>query len=633
MYLYKTQKARKNLRFVFTYLKEAFLCFQFAYLGQSYTPKVRVAIDKKGYPKIIPFQLRNKLDDKLYTGILTVLGIYRVIPWWPKVDLSTIVAPHSGVFTTLPSELLLKAKKNLLNISPNRYIKLSPIKGLMLLSSGPNGSVSMFSIVEDALAFWYNKGYFWSLVKWYAGQGGLVYAFLLTLMMVMGYPYLVINKFAKTFHLGKLSTVHDVAGKTRVIAITNWWIQIALYPVHKGVFDFLKGLETDGTFNQHAPIWRMMDDVYSDKFYSFDLSAATDRLPIDLQEQVLSSFLGDKVSSSWRKLISLPFDYKGVTINYAVGQPMGAYSSWAVMALTHHMIVQASTATPHKGYAILGDDVVINGTAVAETYKTIMKGLGVEISIQKTLISDRYIEFAKKIFDTTNKVEISCLGPKLILTTVRHKSFAYMLVIESLNRGFIKTVTEAARKLHQFKIDIGFGLWSISKIVGTNKSLPKGHINFNEVQWLETLPMVFTATHRYVLYNAICALYLTQSRRATALAKETYAVLSWRDFINPDNRVRLPIQGIFYLPIAYVSPGFWISLAKLSKLVQPKPILKGDGSWEHISAIKVGLKGIDYFNLTPTSNELRELDKLYKSFIKEVNLGYSDLRNLQDDFY
>lgn len=28
------------------------------------------------------------------------------------------------------------------------------------------------------------------------------------------------------------------------------------------------------------------------------------------------------------------------TVRYAVGQPMGALSSWAMLALTHHFIVQ-----------------------------------------------------------------------------------------------------------------------------------------------------------------------------------------------------------------------------------------------------------------------------------------------------
>jgi len=43
----------------------------------------------------------------------------------------------------------------------------------------------------------------------------------------------------------------------------------------------------DGTFDQLKPL-RSLTARGLKEFYSFDLSAATDRLPIDLQVQVLS---------------------------------------------------------------------------------------------------------------------------------------------------------------------------------------------------------------------------------------------------------------------------------------------------------------------------------------------------------
>jgi hypothetical protein len=634
MILYNSQVKRKNLRFVFTYLKEVFLVYQFNFLGHQYTPKVRVAVDSKGYPKIIPMIIRHSNENRVYSAVLTILGVHRVIPWWPKVDLTSIIAPHSGVSTTLSKSLLLKAKRNLLSLNPNsKYLKLPPIKGLTLMSAGPNGPVSMFSIIEDALAFWFYKGYTWNLIKWYLDHGGAKYALSLILIMILGYPYLFVNGFAKKYNLGKLSTVYDVAGKARVIGITNWWIQIALYPVHKATFSFLKNLPTDGTFNQHRPIRTMIDRGVTENIYSLDLTAATDRLPLDLQEHVLSLFIGESNSSMWRNLISIPFAYDGNLIKYSVGQPMGAYSSWSTMALTHHMIVQASSPTPTSEYAILGDDVVIHGKALSENYLNIMKTLGVEISESKTLISPTHCEFAKKIFDFATGNEISCLGPKLILTTVRTKAFSYMLIIESLNRGLISSMPDVVRMLNLFKIDIGFGLWSICKSIGIDKPYQLAG-SFDQVNWLEVLPMSFTASQRYIVYNAISALWLTSQRKATALARESYSSVCVKDFLNPDMRKRLPIQGVLYSPLAYVSPGYWLILAKLSKLIQPKSILKGDGSWEHIMSIKSGLKDIDYYNPSPSIQDLKALDKLYKSFIKEVNLSFNDLRiSPYDDFY
>jgi len=51
----------------------------------------------------------------------------------------------------------------------------------------------------------------------------------------------------------------------------------------------------DGTTNQAKPLRNLIAKGHLDLF-SFDLSAATDRLPIDLQVQVLSHFIGVKAA-------------------------------------------------------------------------------------------------------------------------------------------------------------------------------------------------------------------------------------------------------------------------------------------------------------------------------------------------
>jgi hypothetical protein len=76
---------------------------------------------------------------------------------------------------------------------------------------------------------------------------------------------------------------------------------------------------------------------------------------------------------------------------YAVGQPMGAYSSFPMLALTHHVIVQIAARRAGKlgwftNYALLGDDVVIADPMVAPQYLLLMRDiLGVEINLSKSL--------------------------------------------------------------------------------------------------------------------------------------------------------------------------------------------------------------------------------------------------------
>jgi hypothetical protein len=80
--LYLNQVKRQNLRFVFTYLKESYTILQFKRAGMKYEPKVRVSIDKSGFPKIIPFKIRDLLvsDRNLFVSVATLLGVHRVIP-------------------------------------------------------------------------------------------------------------------------------------------------------------------------------------------------------------------------------------------------------------------------------------------------------------------------------------------------------------------------------------------------------------------------------------------------------------------------------------------------------------------------------------------------------------------------
>lgn len=140
-------------------------------------------------------------------------------------------------------------------------------------------------------------------------------------------------------HLRKLSFFSDKEGKTRVIAILDYWSQTALKPYHDCIADILRALPTDCTFDQG----KFLQILSEGPFYSMDLSNATDRMPIALQERIFAYLFGDERAAAWRQLlISVGFRVQGLTrpVKYGAGQPMGAYSSWMMLALTHHFIVK-----------------------------------------------------------------------------------------------------------------------------------------------------------------------------------------------------------------------------------------------------------------------------------------------------
>jgi hypothetical protein len=64
--------------------------------------------------------------------------------------------------------------------------------------------------------------------------------------------------------------------------------------------------------------------------YSVDLTAFTDRFPVSLVSGVLKARLPKHYVSSWEDImVGYPFYYHntGEVLSYAVGNPMGAYSS------------------------------------------------------------------------------------------------------------------------------------------------------------------------------------------------------------------------------------------------------------------------------------------------------------------
>jgi hypothetical protein len=124
--------------------------------------------------------------------------------------------------------------------------------------------------------------------------------------------------------------------------------QSVLKPLHLALQDLLRLIPNDGTFDQDKSVERSSKkSLASGCAFSFDLSAATDRLPVTLSSSILSTVLGIPLGEMWQALLverDYSFssknikDYKITTpsVRYSVGQPMGALSSWVMLAITHH---------------------------------------------------------------------------------------------------------------------------------------------------------------------------------------------------------------------------------------------------------------------------------------------------------
>lgn len=369
-----------------------------------------IGLNRKGIPLWLPHAFRihiSKRNVGIFRVVMTVCNLYRVLSFQGKLNLSTITAPRCG-------DSPLELKKFISSDFSKKVTQVIPFPHRLgwspsfLSTKGPGSQPEMNTMSGFGYAlravFETNMA---SHFESYAKSVGLVNQ-LSNLRIIWSGT----RDYCPIGPIGKLAFKQE-PGKIRVFAMVDCVTQWFLQPLHLWLFSVLSAIPQDATFDQEKGI-RKVSNALSTKLdkrvFSFDLSAATDRLPLDIQILLLNSFregLGD----SWGNILvdrdyMLPkySGYKpGSSVRYAVGQPMGALSSWAMLALTHHAIVQFAAKTVgfdrwFTEYMVLGDDIVIYNHKVAKAYSDLMSVLGVGISPTKSLVSSKGVfEFAKRL--------------------------------------------------------------------------------------------------------------------------------------------------------------------------------------------------------------------------------------------
>lgn len=194
------------------------------------------------------------------------------------------------------------------------------------MHSASEASKTAFQILSD-----HTQSDLWNFLKleWSTVSGSVPYS----VSIEDGIKRITVNSFGRlrSLKLGKLSKKLEPAGKIRIFAIADVWTQSVLKPFHEYVFSILRNIPQDGTFDQARPLVELRERLNSrpDKWVaSYDLSAATDRLPIKVQTQVMSQLFNREVAEAWRTLLVDRDWWLGDSpLRYSVGQPMGALSS------------------------------------------------------------------------------------------------------------------------------------------------------------------------------------------------------------------------------------------------------------------------------------------------------------------
>jgi len=364
-----------------------------------------VELDEGGLPKIAVAQLlRDRQPNHVRLG-LTLLNVSRIVKGTKTADLSTITEPGKDFDSSIGASFAATVKRLGWRLPRPAW------EGWHVTTkAGPNAQALLGAIEDVSLLSDDNIRDIGIL-----GGEDIVRA-IGTLQLFSPLAWLSKFGLSPKGRRSKLARIKDKETKCRIVGILDYPTQSALYPLHNALMGLLKRLKPDCTFNQGS--FRATLPLKG-PYYSYDLSAATDRFPCKLQEIVLSQLIDAEYAAAWLRAttdrdFAVTWIRPAENIRYSVGQPMGAYSSWALFAVSHHVAVRLAAERAgfpdFQAYALLGDDIVITNSEVAREYRTLLKEIGVSISDTKSHVSLDTYEFAKRWIHRGTEVSPAPLG-------------------------------------------------------------------------------------------------------------------------------------------------------------------------------------------------------------------------------
>lgn len=218
---------------------------------------------------------------------------------------------------------------------------------------------------------------------------------------LLGNPVL---RFGHFVPVGRVSFLQEPGYKLRAVFNPLPCFQLALSDMGSKLFNYLKSVPEDCTFDQDRGAKDVAEALRSGiKLSTLDLSDATNSFPLDVTMFILEQ-MNDRLClhtadlQLFEALSRAPWKYpknpEGKDLCFLNrGQPLGLYPSFAAFALSHHCIVRACNPS---FYRILGDDIVIDSESAVRLRHSYER-LGVKLSEQKCFDSDRLAEFAGKV--------------------------------------------------------------------------------------------------------------------------------------------------------------------------------------------------------------------------------------------
>lgn len=263
-----------------------------------------------GLPTILPLEVKNLLlrcrigiyngslrrfDLVLVKLLFSVLSFFRCSsPNYAPTKVSTITGSFTGTSRTLDQEIIIKALASMGARKGMFTSKASIIN--FSVKAGPNAPLAILGLGIDLIAWMQNPTKWLGYVRLSSSRRYYSLTFYFVFCSLLLLPFLLlVNLYGYKPFLGRIAILEEARGKRRLIGITDWWTQVLLKPLHDDIYSFLATIAEDGTLNQSRPIKLMLHKLGVNaqhgsgglRIQSMDLSAATDRLPVHLQAQIL----------------------------------------------------------------------------------------------------------------------------------------------------------------------------------------------------------------------------------------------------------------------------------------------------------------------------------------------------------
>lgn len=439
-------------------IKRLKLIFNLALNSTLHQPLPEVSylkIDRNGFPHCVRYLKKHLRSPQGIQAMLGLLGYYRAMFASPVPNFSPITDKGKAVDSTLINEIVSslppKWKVNLTGMKPVRF--------RFRARKGPNGQAT-YTCYQDAVALKRDSHLVDAIIQ------------ILELQeeddLLADFEEIIenVDESAK-FLDGNYRPVHsrlaikrEGGGKTRIFAMVDYFTQVTLEPLHSSLAGILQSIPQDCTYHQEKPVevlkkWTIDS---SKDIYCYDLRGASDRIPMALQVKVIEALTKSReYAENWKVLMTdREFSYKGLTYKWAVGQPLGAYSSWPSFTLAHHLMVLCAArrvGVSNPSYYMIGDDICIKGHEVASEYRKIIEGLGIEISHEKSM-TGASAEFAKRCYH--QGIEISPTPVKMLQALVQDP----LLITEACDQ-----IRSRSSDLETFRHLCHSAVWSLAYLL------------------------------------------------------------------------------------------------------------------------------------------------------------------------